>query len=652
MALVESGPTGLKTTSEAEAAVEHSIPDRSERRLGVLFWFAAGWIVLLVFLAVFRDLLPLRDPEALGIRTREVRKFEDPSWNAWFGGDGQGRDQFARVVYGARPALVLGVSVTVIAGFLGSVIGVTAGYLRGRFDAFTTVMIDIFLAFPGLVLLIAVRASLGNSMLVFIVLFSITSIPAYARIVRGASFALSEREFVDAAEAMGATKRRVLWNELAPNVAVPVLSFAFIGFALVIVAEGGLAFIGLSLDEVTWGKLIAEGVGEIRDHAHVSLIPATVMFLTILAFNLAGDSIRRLYSPREVATQRRLRVEGIPREHPDDAVLSIRDLYTTLHTPAGDVHAVDGVSLSVQAGQALGVVGESGSGKTMILRSIVGAFALADVTRSGSVEVGGVDMLRADHGTVTRTLGTEIGMISQNPLTALNPVRRVESQIVEPMVVHGGLSKSAARARALDLMNLVGIPAPERRLREYPHQLSGGMRQRVTIAIALANEPKLLLADEPTTALDVTVQDQILRLLSALQQDREMAMVLVTHDLAVVKGFTDSVAIVYGGQIVEFGPTADIFANPRHRYTVALMQSMPDLDLPSHSELTTIEGTPPSLMRPPPGCRFADRCPEVREVCRSLTPAGVETDVHWFRCHFPAEPTPASLNTQTDLRER
>lgn len=649
MALVEPGPTGVKTAAEAQAAAEHTAENRSERKLGVLFWVAACWIVLLVFLALFRDLLPLRDPEALGIRTREVRKFEDPSWNTWFGGDSQGRDQLARVIQGARPALIIGITVTVIAGLLGSIIGVTAGYLRGKVDAVTTIVIDIFLAFPGLVLLIAVRASFGNSMIVFIALFSITSIPAYARIVRGASFALAERDFVDAAAAMGATKRRVLWKELAPNVAIPVLSFAFIGFALVIVAEGGLAFIGLSLDEVTWGKLIAEGAGDIRDHAHVSLIPATVMFLTILAFNIAGDSLRRLYSPREVATQRRLNVEGRHEANPDGSVLHISDLFTTLSTPAGDVHAVDGVSLSVQAGQALGVVGESGSGKTMILRSIVGAFALSDVTRSGTIEVAGVDMLRAESDELMRTLGTEIGMVSQNPLTALNPVRRIETQIIEPMLVHRGLSKSEARVRALDLLRLVGIPAPERRLKEFPHQLSGGMRQRVTIAIALANEPKLLLADEPTTALDVTVQDQILRLLSDLQRDRQMAMVLVTHDLAVVKGFTDQVAIVYGGQVVEFGSTAEIFANPRHRYTVALMQSMPDLDLPSHSVLTTIEGTPPSLLRPPPGCRFAPRCPAAQDVCKSLSPSATAGEDHWFRCHFPAgeaTTTPVSIDTR------
>ncbi len=317
-------------------------------------------------------------------------------------------------------------------------------------------------------------------------------------------------------------------------------------------------------------------------------------------------------------------------------MLNVTALSTTLHAPAGDVAAVDKVTLSVSRGEALGVVGESGSGKTMILRSVVGAFALGDVTRSGTVEVNGTDMLRSDVDAVRSVLGTQIGMVSQNPLTALNPVRRIDTQIMEPMLVHGDLKKSAARARALELMNAVGIPAPERRLREYPHQLSGGMRQRVTIAIALANDPDLLLADEPTTALDVTVQDQILRLLSRLQRERGMALVLVTHDLAVVKGFTDRVAIVYGGQVVESGPTDQIFANPQHRYTVALMQSMPNLDLPSHSELTTIEGAPPSLVDLPAGCRFAARCPAAQEQCRLEMPPLTDRGAQQYRCHFPA----------------
>lgn len=613
------------------------------RKLGIVFWLSVAWILILVFLALFANLLPIRDPLALGIRTGEVERFESPGSNAWFGGDGQGRDMFSIIVFGVRPALLLGLIATTVAATLGTIIGLTSGYLRGAVDGISTTLIDIALAFPGLVLLIAVRSTFGNSLLVFIILFSITGIPTYARIVRGAAMALSEREFVDAAVAMGATRARVIAKELAPNILMPVLAFAFLGFAIVIITEGALAFLGLSLDQETWGKLIAQGSGEIRNNPHVAMVPATVMFLTILAFNLVGDGIRTLYSPRDVVTRRSTSTTSdvvplaeLPQTH-SSAALSIANLSTTLHTEGGDVKAVDGVTLQVQPGEALGIVGESGSGKTMILRSIVGAFALSAVTRDGSVRVVGTDMFRSTDHDIKRVLGTEIGMVSQNPLTALNPVRRIEAQIIEPMTVHGGLSKETARTRALELMNLVGIPAPEQRLREYPHQLSGGMRQRVTIAIALANEPSLLLADEPTTALDVTVQDQILRLLSNLQKSERMAMLLVTHDLAVVKGFTDRVAIVYAGQVVESGSTEEIFENPKHRYTVALMQSMPDLDLPSHSALTTIEGTPPSLIDLPEGCRFANRCPAAQQICRDQTPSVSGTNDHEYRCHFPAE---------------
>ncbi len=605
------------------------------RALGVTFWLAAGWIAVLLFVAVFADLLPVRDPDALGIRTREVEKFERPGWNAPFGGDGVGHDQFARVIAGTRPALIIGISVTLIGGLIGMAVGLASGYLRGKLDAVSALLIDMALAFPGLVLVIAVRAAFGNSIYVFVALFSVASVPAYARIVRGATLSLSERAFVDVAQAMGASKLRILWRELAPNIAVPALAFAFIGFALVIVAEGGLAFVGLSLDQITWGQLIADGTGEINEHPHVSLIPATVMFLTILSFNLVGDGIRSHFAPREVATRRRFRTEGPPSPSSGGSTLRVDQLRTTLHTQSGDVRVVDDVSFELDAGDCLAIVGESGSGKTMMLRSIVGAFALADVTRSGTVEVEGTDMLRIAPDELRSVLGSHIGMVPQNPLTALNPVRRIETQIIEPMRAHRSISKSQARAEALELMQHVGIPDPERRLRDYPHQLSGGMRQRITIAIALANQPKLLLADEPTTALDVTVQDQILRLLLGLQRDLEMAMILVTHDLAVVRGFADRVAIAYGGQLVESGTIERIFNDPKHRYTAALLSSVPDLELEPHSRLVTIEGQPPPLIDPSPGCRFAPRCPAATDLCHTTEPERTDDEDRWFRCHFP-----------------
>ena len=609
-------------------------------RLGFGGWIGLAWIVLLVVVALLADVLPLRDPNALGVRTREVGRYEGPGWNAWFGGDQQGRDVFARTVHGVRPALLLGLCATALAALGGTLLGLVAGYFRGLADRMISAAVDLALAFPALVLLIAVRATFGNSLTVLILIFAVLGVPAYARLVRATAMSLSEREFVDAARSMGATDWRILRRELLPLVALPVLSYAVIGFAVVLVAEGGLAFIGLSLDEVTWGRLIADGQTQIRDHPTLSLLPATVMFVTILAFNLFGDALRRARMPRRVATDRRLLVgdaRGGEAPSGGDDVLVVRGLRTTLATPLGDVCAVDGVDLHLGRGEALGIVGESGSGKTMLLRSIVGAFPLASVTRAGVVDVGRTDMLRAPSERIRKALGTEIGMVSQNPLNALNPVRRIDAQLIEPMLVHLGTARARAHERALELLQQVGIPAPERRLREYPHQLSGGMRQRVAIAIALANDPALLLADEPTTALDVTVQDQILRLLDRLRAERRMSLVLVTHDLAVVRGFTERVAVMYAGQIVETGPTEDVFLRPRHRYTVGLLDSIPDVMRPHHSEMRAIPGSPPNLLVPPAGCRFAPRCPAADARCRSAAPEPAGDADHRYACWHPMD---------------
>ncbi len=615
-------------------------PETRRRGLGVVFWLSAAWIALLVVGAVFADVLPIRDPEARGIRTGEVARFETPGWNAFFGADGQGRDLFANVVHGARPALLLGVIVTVLAATVGGLVGVVAGYVRGRTDTVMMTAVDAALAFPGLVFLLAVTAIWGNDLWILIVIFAILGVPGYARIVRGATLAVAERDFVEAARSMGASRSRIVLREIVPNVTMAVLSFAFIGFAVVIAAEGALAFLGLSLDETTWGSLIADGQVAIREASHLALIPATVMFLTILAFNYMGDGVRQIAEPRTALPLRRP-TAGLPvttePATPSDALLSIRDLRTQLDTPAGAVTAVDGVSLDLDTGQTLGIVGESGSGKTMLLRSVLGTFPITDVTRSGRVIFGGVDLLAAGDDTRRRLLGTEIGTVSQNPLTALSPVRTVGSQLTEPMRVHRGLTRAAARTRAVELLAEVGIPEPARRFGQYPHELSGGMRQRVTIAIALANEPRLLLADEPTTALDVTIQDQILVLLASLCRDRRMALVLVTHDLAVVRGWTDRVAVMYAGRIVEEGPTATIFAEPRHRYTEALLESIPHLDRPSHSELAVIDGQPPSLVDPPPGCRFAPRCDFRSDRCvASDPPRSHDAGDHAYACWHPA----------------
>jgi peptide/nickel transport system ATP-binding protein len=320
----------------------------------------------------------------------------------------------------------------------------------------------------------------------------------------------------------------------------------------------------------------------------------------------------------------------------DGALLDVEDLHTGFRTPRGLLRAVDGVSFSLRQGRTLGVVGESGSGKTVLARSIMGLLPRSTVVRSGTVRLGGRDLSALRPRQLEDVWGREIAIVLQDPMTSLNPVLRVGTQITESLRRHLHYDRAQATATAVDLLRSMGIPEPERRLRDYPHQLSGGMRQRVTIAIALACGPRLLLADEPTTALDVTVQAQILDLLTRAQQERHMAMVLITHDLGVVAGRTDDIIVMYAGQVVEHGPTEALFTDMKMPYTEALMKSIPRLSAPSHTPLVAISGRPPDLVDPPPGCRFSPRCPYARDRCHDQAPPLMEASPgHWYACWYP-----------------
>ena len=319
-------------------------------------------------------------------------------------------------------------------------------------------------------------------------------------------------------------------------------------------------------------------------------------------------------------------------------ILSVQDLNVRITTRRGIVRAVDGVSLDVAAGEALGLVGESGSGKSMTLRAIIGVLPAEGRITGGQILLDGVDLVPLSQAELNRIRGPKISMIFQEPMSALNPVMRVGNQIAEGTRVHLGYSKSKAAERALELMRRVGIPDPERRFRAYPHEFSGGMRQRVMIAIALSCDPEIILCDEPTTALDVTIQDQILRLLSRLCRESGVSLIFVTHDLPVVAEICDRVAVMYGGQLVERGDVRDVLLDPRHPYTLGLVRSAPDVEHVRDS-LVPIPGSPPSLVSPPSGCRFHPRCGFAQDDCtvqatplRDL-PGGRSTAcLHYERC--------------------
>ncbi|WP_081188249.1 ABC transporter ATP-binding protein [Prescottella equi] len=324
----------------------------------------------------------------------------------------------------------------------------------------------------------------------------------------------------------------------------------------------------------------------------------------------------------------------------DPPALSVADLRVWFDTPRGPVRAVDGVTLDVKPGRTLGIVGESGSGKSVLSRAVMNILPPNAMVRPGSrVEVEGRDVATLTRGEAKSLWGSRIAMVFQDPMTSLTPVLTIGHQLTETLRRHLPLTRAQASARAEELLGWVGIPEPRKRLGQYPHSLSGGMRQRVVIALALACSPRLLIADEPTTALDVTVQHQILNLLARLQEESGMALILITHDLGVVAGRTDVIAVMYAGRVVEQAPTKALFGATRHPYTRALLRSIPRISDPSHTRLAAVPGRPPTVIDPPPGCSFAPRCPHAQSRCLEQTPVLTDDptagDRHRIACFYP-----------------
>jgi len=316
-------------------------------------------------------------------------------------------------------------------------------------------------------------------------------------------------------------------------------------------------------------------------------------------------------------------------------MLEVEDLRVTFSTPSGPLTAVDGVTLTLRERESIAIVGESGSGKSVFARTLINLLA-GNGTRTGTIKIGGRDIDQLSKAERKHFFGVQAAMVFQDPMTSLNPVKRIGVQLTEAMRYHLDMDKVDANNRAISLLKQVHIPSPERRMRQYPHELSGGMRQRVVIAMALACEPRLLVADEPTTALDVTVQKAILDLMDDLREERNMSLILITHDLGVAEGRADRIGVMYAGRLMELTSAKELFTNMRHPYTEALLESIPNTDMPSHTRLQPIPGRPPNLLDPPVGCAFAARCRYARPECLESKPplAEIEPD-HWVACFNP-----------------
>ncbi len=319
-----------------------------------------------------------------------------------------------------------------------------------------------------------------------------------------------------------------------------------------------------------------------------------------------------------------------------DPILQVADLGVDIRLRRSTVHAVDGVSLSLEPGETVGIVGESGCGKSTLGLALAGLLP-DNATVTGSIRLGGRELVGAGERQLRTVRGTEVGIVFQDPMTSLNPTRRIGVQVGETLRLQRGASKAAARQAAAEMLDLVGLPRPREQLDRFPHELSGGMRQRVVIAAALICEPKVLIADEPTTALDVTTQSQILELFDRLRQTFGMAMLLVTHDMGVVAGHADRVFVMYAGREAETGSAVDIFTSPRHRYTAALLGSILRMETTRKQRLYSIAGRPPDLTALPPGCPFAPRCPSADSECTEAEPPATQVGGHRWRCVHPAD---------------
>ncbi len=584
----------------------------------------AGGIVLsfVVLLALITPLLPLAEPNV----TNTAARFQKPfSEGTLLGTDHLGRDLLSRLMWGTRLSLAVGFAAAVVAATLGAAIGIVAGFYGGRTDNLIMRGVDMLMAFPYILLALAIVAALGPGLFNALIAVAAVNVPFFARNIRGITVGIAHKEFVDAARLAGLSNSRIILTEILPNV-IPVIVIAMsttIGW--MILETAGLSFLGLGSQppQADLGSMLGEARSALITNPHTSVVPGIMILIIVMSINLLGDGVRDALDPRlkSGALSRPMAATLVSRKDPvppaeGKGLLEVQELQTQFHVKDRVYRAVGGVSLHVKPGECLGVIGESGSGKSVTALSVMGLVASPPgVITGGAVRYDGEDLIGAPYRKLREMRGRNVAYIFQDPLATLHPLYKVGDQLIEAIRSHRPISKSEGQAKAIDLLKAVRIPNAEKRISDHPHEMSGGMRQRVGIAMALANDPDIIIADEPTTALDVTVQAQILSLLDDLRRSRGLAIVFITHDFGVVGQLCDRVAVMYAGRIVEEGPTQSVLETPTHPYTARLMACVPELGA-GKRRLEAIPGLPPVVDKLPKGCAFADRCDRVQADCR------------------------------------
>ena len=548
-------------------------------------------VALLLACALFADWIAPHNP----VRMAPAVKYLPPIWleggdpRFLLGTDQLGRDVLSRLIHGARTSLVIGFSAVALATVFGVIAGLVAGYFRGWADIVIMRLADIQLAFPFILLALAILSVTEvKSALTIIIVLAVADWVIHARIVRGRVLVEREKEYVRSARALGASDLRIMFLYVLPAILPTAIVIAMIELAVLMLVESILSFIGLGIDPpaISWGTALADGRRSLGNAWWMLVFPGLAIFLAVLAINLVADGLADLLDPR-------LKLSGIVRralkpkavaaarsgESKDAPLLSVDNLSVEFPLDTGGiVQAVKDVSFALEAGERLGIVGESGSGKSVTAMTVMGLLDSAGRIASGSVRLKGRELIGLSETELNRIRGRGMAMIFQDAATALNPVFRVGWQIEEAILLHQPVSRAEARRMALDMLRMVNIAEPERVAQSYPFEISGGMQQRAMIAIALSCRPDLLIADEPTTALDVTTQAQILRELDALIARLGTGVVLISHDLGVIAEFTERVLVMKDGEVVESGRTADVVAAPRHPYTQQLLAAVRRLE--------------------------------------------------------------------------
>jgi peptide/nickel transport system ATP-binding protein len=582
-----------------------------------------------------------------------------PSAKHWFGTDHLGRDVFSRVVLGARDILLLTGLGALLAVILGAGVGLISGYRGGWFDEILMRSFDGLLAIPALLLALLLLGVVGPSRNSVLFVILLVYIPIVARVVRSEVLAIKSKGFVEAARVQGESTARILFREILPSV-LPALSVETalrFSYGIFLISSLGFLGVGVQPPNPDWGLMVKEARFYVGLTPWAFFFPAGAISLLVIGVNLMADGLKSALQPASVTTPEPTpeppstsQTEVTSPATDASSLLVVRDLTVSYAHHGRWSDAVRDVSLHIEAGQIYGLVGESGSGKSTLALALMRYLSANGAVRRGTVEFAGHNLLTLERNELRKIWGSQMNLVPQDPLSSLNPSLSVGEQIAEVLRHHQRLSLSQAQARVLELLESVHIADPARIARSYPHQLSGGMQQRVAIAMALSTHPRLLVLDEPTTGLDVTTEAVVLDLFLDMIRKHQAAALYISHSLGVVARMADRVAVLYAGELVEDAATLDLYRRPLHPYTQGLLNSVPRLGQRKTERLFSLSGQVPELGARPPACVFAPRCPLAVELCRQRRPVleNVPLDgrTRQVRCHRWREMYEGSVSTK------